>query len=218
MTPSLVVLDLDGTVLDVAPRYRRLHRDVVARHGGVPLDPAEYWRAKRDAVPEPEILARAGLGGAAAAAAETARQRALEERRYLRLDRPWPWTEAALDALGLLAPLVLVTLRRHADRLAWQLERLALHGRFARLVSGPGDGTPECKARLLREAGAADVRDAVVVGDTEVDVASGRAVGALTVALGCGIRSPARLAACRPDLLLDDLGQVAARLRQWNGR
>jgi phosphoglycolate phosphatase-like HAD superfamily hydrolase len=105
-----------------------------------------------------------------------------------------------------------VSLRRHADRLTWQLERLALAGRFARVVSGAGDGDPEAKVRLLAAAGMGDLRGAVVVGDTGVDVASGKALGALTVALGCGLRSPARLAACGPDLLLDDLGQVAARL------
>lgn len=217
MTPAQIIVDLDGTLLDVAPRYRRLHRDVVVRHGGRPLDGDDDWQAKRDGALEANLLALAGLTGAAASAADAARRSSLESRRYLRLDAPWPWTEAALDALGRLAPLVLVSLRRHADRLAWQLDRLGLRRRFAHVVCGPSTGDLEIKARLLRDAGLACPGGAVFIGDTEVDIASGRALGALTVAVGCGLRSPERLRSSQPNLLFDHLGHAAHELAALAG-
>lgn len=205
-------LDLDGPLLDVAERYHRLHRDLVLRRGGQPLAAAEYWELKRDRTPEEEILARAGLSPGAAAAAAAAHRSRIESRRYLRFDRPWAWTAPALDSLARLATPVLITARRHRDRLLWQLARLGLEERFESVLAGPGDGTPLSKARLLLDSRLTWAPGSVLVGDSEVDIASGRALGLITVALDCGVRNAARLAACNPDLLLGDLRQVAPRL------
>lgn len=209
----MIFLDLDGSLLDVAPRYHRLHSDFVSRLGGRPLEPAEYWEAKREGTREPALLARTGLSPEAAARADAARLRWIEGRRYLRLDRPWSWTLPVLQDLVRRAPLVLVTLRRRPDRLRRQLGILGLLPFFERVVAAPGDGTPEAKARLVREAGFTDLSGSVFVGDTEVDVASGRALGLRTAALSAGgLRTAARLAAWSPDALLEDLRQVPAWL------
>ena len=217
MTGGWIFVDLDGPLLDVAERLHRLHADLVLRHGGQPVDAETYWQAKRDRVPEAEILGWTGLPPDAAAAMLRSRARRIESPRYLLLDRPWPWTAAALTALADLAPLVLVTLRRHRGRLDRQLAALDLGRHFSRIVAGPGDGTREAKAELLRGAGVPVPAGSAFVGDTEVDVASGRSLGLLTIALRCGIRGDAALAACAPDLLLDDLRQVAPALasRGW---
>ena len=54
----------------------------------------------------------------------------------------------------------------------------------------------------------------IVVGDTEHDVACARAAGARAVAVATGGRDRAALAACAPDLLLDDLAD-ATPLLEW---
>ena len=54
----------------------------------------------------------------------------------------------------------------------------------------------------------------VVVGDTEHDIACARAAGARVVAVATGTRSREVLAAHAPDLLLDDLRDVAGLL-EW---
>jgi phosphoglycolate phosphatase-like HAD superfamily hydrolase len=207
MSGRWILLDLDGTLLDVSRRYYHLHRDLARRQGGTPLPAAEYWSLKRDRTPEAEILARAGLTPSAAAAA-AARERRLESRRYLALDRPWPWTAAVLGELARHAPLVLVTLRSRRDRLDIQLAALGLAAAFARVVAGAGDGTPQAKAGLVRAAGIAPGPGSVLAGDTEVDIASGRALGVTTVAVESGLRNAARLAAWSPDALLADLRQL----------
>ncbi len=214
---STVFLDLDGPVLDVADRYHRLHADLVSRRGGRPVDAETYWQAKRDRVPEAEILGWTRLPPDAAAAVLRMRGQRIESPRYLCLDRPWPWTAAALAALAELAPLVLVTLRRPRGRLDRQLAALNLDRHFSRSVAGPGDGTREAKAALLRSAGVPVPAGSAFVGDTEVDVAAGRSLGLLTIALRCGIRGDAAIASCDPDQLLDDLRQVPAQLeaRGW---
>jgi phosphoglycolate phosphatase len=212
MPERWIFLDLDGTLLDVSRRYHHLHRDLVRRHGGRPLAAEDYWALKRSRTPEPEILARTGVPPEAGAEISAAREHSFEERRYLRLDRPWPWTAAVLAALAPYGPLALVTLRSHSDRLLWQLKALGLHAPFARVISGRGDGTPQAKAGLVRAAGIDPAPGSLLVGDTEVDVASGTALGVRTVALTCGLRDAARLAAWAPDLLLDDLRGLPSAL------
>jgi phosphoglycolate phosphatase-like HAD superfamily hydrolase len=207
-----IFLDLDGPLLDVLPRYHRLHADVVRWRHGRPLDAAEYWQAKRQRVSETRILERTGLDAPAIRQAAARRLRWIESPRYLSLDRTWPWTQESLEALSCFGPLVLVTLRRRRDRLLWQLRHLGLRDRFHRIVSGPGDASVEAKAPLLRSAGVPIPPGSVLVGDTEVDVASAKALGLGTVALSCGIRCADALAAWQPDVLVDDLRQVAGYL------
>jgi phosphoglycolate phosphatase-like HAD superfamily hydrolase len=68
-------------------------------------------------------------------------------------------------------------------------------------------------ARIARTIGLPPSR-CIVVGDTEHDVACARAAGAHVVAVATGGVPRARLAACRPDLLLDSL-EDAAPLLAW---
>lgn len=204
MSRRWIFLDLDGPVLDVSWRYHQVHRDLVLRHGGSPLDRETYWEAKRNRVPEPEILTRTSVSPEA----DTERLAEIETPARLALDRPWPWTVAVLGELARWGPLALVTLRNHPDRLTNQLAALGLARHFERIVAGRGDGTPEAKAGLLRDSGIAWSPGSVLVGDTEVDVASGKALGLRTIALACGIRAPHLLERWSPDALLSDLRDV----------
>ena len=218
MSDGWIFLDLDGPLLDVLPRHTQLHSDLVLPRGGRPLAPQAYWEAKRERRTEPEILSETGLDPGAIEEVLGERARRIESRRYLELDRTWPWTEAILTDLARLAPLVLVTVRRHRDRLLWQLGRLGIRGHFQHVVSGLGDESVEAKAILLRAAGLAVPPGSVLVGDTEVDLASGRALGLRTAAVTCGIRGAERLAPWSPDALLQDLRDVPGWLASlhWN--
>ncbi len=57
-----------------------------------------------------------------------------------------------------------------------------------------------------------DGQDVVIIGDTEHDIACGRGLGAFSVGVCTGHYARADLAACAPDLLLDDLTDVAGFL------
>ena len=57
--------------------------------------------------------------------------------------------------------------------------------------------------------------DVWVIGDTPLDVSCARAVGARAVAVATGWHPLAELAACKPDLLLDDLSDPGELLRRW---
>jgi phosphoglycolate phosphatase-like HAD superfamily hydrolase len=90
-----------------------------------------------------------------------------------------------------------------------KLGHFGLGGRFA--FGGFGEMAPdrdELARALVRRIGrerGVPARRCIVVGDTEHDVACARAAGARVVAVATGTASMAELAACEPDLLLEDL-------------
>jgi phosphoglycolate phosphatase len=208
MSERWIFVDLDGPIFDVSARYHRLHEDIVKKYGGWPFPRSVYWDAKRRMTPETEILVRCGLPEEAAREAEAERREKIEHPEYLAIDKPWPWLAEPLNDLEDFGRLALVTLRAHPDRLRAQLRRHPLDLFFREILAGRGDGTPRAKADLIRKSGLFFDPGSVLIGDTEVDVESGRALGIRTIALGCGIRTPELLERCAPDVLLEDLRQV----------
>jgi phosphoglycolate phosphatase-like HAD superfamily hydrolase len=102
-----------------------------------------------------------------------------------------------------------------------KLEAFGISHRFAWGAfgeEGPDRDAIACLAvqRAALRHGVAPDR-CVVVGDTEHDVACARAAGAKAVAVASGSHTRDRLAACGPDLLLDDLRDPAA-LVAWARR
>jgi phosphoglycolate phosphatase len=82
-------------------------------------------------------------------------------------------------------------------------ERFAFGG-FGEMAADRDALARELVRRLGRDRGV-PARRCIVVGDTEHDIACARAAGALVVAVATGGAPIEALAACEPDLLLEDL-------------
>lgn len=201
-------LDLDGPILDVRRRYHSVHADILAALGvrEDPLDLAAFWEDKR-----------AGASGRALCAAHYPEVDAveygarwiaeIEAPERLLLDEVWTTARAALERLRASGPLVIVTLRQHGERVTGELARLGvevdrvLH---ASPLDGPGWNSKE---RLLRTERARE--GDWIVGDTEVDIRAGKALGMRTCGVTCGIRNAGLLAAEGPEHLVEDLAAFA---------
>ncbi len=210
----LALVDCDGPLIDVSARYARIHSELAAEFSGRPLPLPEYWRLKRARVSEVEIFTRTGLTIDDAEAASAERLRRIETERYLHHDRAWDFAETVLRQLrdaGLVQRAVLVTQRVSRQRTLDLLQRVGLARLLDGVVVGRGDNTLTAKVGTLRAASVNVSQPAVFVGDTEVDIASGQALGARTVAVLSGIRSRELLEACGPDVIMDDIRE----LPQW---
>jgi phosphoglycolate phosphatase len=214
MAVRLVVFDLDGTLVDSS-------RDLASAVN------AALQQVAPGAPPLPEVLVRSFIGSGARKLIERSLQASglplpaddvlpafLEEYRGRMLDttRLYPGVEAALDALA--AKTLAVLTNKPGDLSRAILEGLGVASRFARVYGG--DDLPERKPqpsgllRILEEAGTA-ASEAVLVGDSDIDVLTGRAAGVFTVGVSYGF-APHSLETTPPDLMIDDLGQLAARL------
>lgn len=132
--------------------------------------------------------------------------------RLLDTTRLYPGVEEALDAL---APRTFAVLsNKPGDFTRAILDGLGIARRFRRVYGG-GD-FPERKPdpagllRILDEAGAPPA-EAAMVGDSDIDVMTGRAAGVLTVGVSYGF-DPESLRSTPPDMMVDALGELAGRL------
>jgi len=212
---GLVVFDLDGTLIDSTA-------DLAAAVN------ATLARIAPDAPPLSVDRIRSfvghGVGMLVARALAEARVPARPEEVlpvYLDIYRRGMLNETRLypgvaEALALLDGYALAVLtNKPGDMARAILEGLGVAARFAR-ICGPEDvparkPDPAGLRWLMAEAGAGP-EAAAMVGDSPVDVRTGRAAGVLTVGVSYGL-DPEGLRAEPPDVMLDDLRALGDVMR-----
>jgi phosphoglycolate phosphatase len=211
---ELVVFDLDGTLIDSARDLATSVNAALARLApaapAVPLEKVRTFIGDGAAMLVARTLADAGVS----LALEVALPVFLEcyGTRLLDTTRLYPGVAEALDALRDRTLAVLTN--KPGDMSRRILEGLGVAGRFAR-IWGAGDvpakkPDPAGLQRLLGESGVAPAA-AVLIGDSAIDVRTGRAAGVRTVGVTYGL-DPEGLRAEAPDDLIDDLRALPALL------
>ena len=200
-----IFFDLDGPILDVSERYFRVHQDIIEQYGGKSMEKETYWHLKRDRQPLSALLAMVG-NPTREQAYRTHWFHKIELTRYLRHDRVIGGAREQLKELGKRYTLILVTLRQRRDHLSSQLRQLSLHPFFTVVLSASPAGADGTKVKqcLIAESGYLNGYS-LIVGDTEVDVRAGKALGVPTVAVLSGIRNRNRLAEEGPDWIVEDI-------------
>jgi phosphoglycolate phosphatase len=140
--------------------------------------------------------------------------------RMLDTTRLYPGVAETLDALA--GHTLAVLTNKPGDLSRAIVDGLGVGGRFAR-VYGSGDGLPRKPdptglATIIAETGSSPAAT-LMVGDSAVDVRTGRAAGVLTVGVTYGL-APESLRETPPDILLDDvraLPGLADRLSRRGG-
>ncbi|HEY7409414.1 MAG TPA: HAD-IA family hydrolase [Vicinamibacteria bacterium] len=210
----LVVFDLDGTLVDssqdLAAALNASLRRVAPATPLLPLSEVRGMIGDGARQLVARGLARAGLG----LSPEEVLPVFLEEYgvRLLETTRPYEGVAEALDAL--VPRRLAVLTNKPGDMSRRILDGLGLGGRFFRVLGGGDLGSkkpdPEGLLLLLAEAGAAP-GEAVLVGDSAVDVRTAHAAGVRAVGVSYGL-GPESLRETPPDLLLDDLRELPAHL------
>jgi phosphoglycolate phosphatase len=216
--PSLF-LDLDGPILDVSERYFRVHQYILKELGSRRLvrSKSSYWNMKRDRQPLSAILEKLSQPRVDQAAFSRLWLANIESPEYLILDQVIPGATKQLLELGRLFTLVLVTLRHNRNGVHEQLRNLGLQPLLTKvLCQAPAqDRSWEVKRDLIAESGLIS-NAAWIVGDTEVDIRAGKALGMGTVAVLSGIRNLKNLKAVSPDLIVKDIRHLGMRLPNRN--
>ncbi len=210
--PRLIAFDLDGTLVDssgdLATAVNRTLPRVLPGTTTLPVEVVRGYIGEGATV-----LLRRCLDhlGRADVAADDVLPAFLEAYRGCLLDttRPYPGVVEALRDLALVddAPALCVLTNKPGDLSRALLDGLGLGATFARVL-GSGDGLPRkpdpAGLRALMLSAGADASTTVLVGDSRVDVQTGRAAGVFTVGVDYGLDLDG-LRAARPDLLLHDL-------------
>ena len=215
MTAGLVVFDLDGTLIDSSADLAGAVNATLARIA--PEAPALPVERVRSFVGHGvrALVARALAEAALPHRPEDVLPLYLQVYRGRMLDttRLYPGVAEALEALGGYRLDVLTN--KPGDMSRAILEGLGVAPRFTR-ICGPEDvpgkkPDPAGLRWLMADAGTGPESTAMV-GDSAVDVRTGRAAGVLTVGVSYGL-DPEGLRSDPPDVTLGDLRGLAEALR-----
>jgi phosphoglycolate phosphatase-like HAD superfamily hydrolase len=190
---ALVIVDLDGPILDVAPRYFAAHCLALAETGAESPQRAleSYWLAKQRGETVCDDPAYAA-----------AFKRIIERDDLLEMDRLQP---GALEALASLPHKTVLSLRTNVVGARRAVLRLGVTA-VAQVDFVPHN--PEGKVPFARGLG--DIR--AVIGDTEADADVARALGVPFLGVSCGIREEGRLRREGAVHVADDLAGAVAWL------
>jgi phosphoglycolate phosphatase len=230
MDPSLVLFDLDGTLVDCAGAGRRAIETAFREVLGLPdiEGPSRRVRfeGKTDPVIVEEIAREAGVPVERLAGVEAEFRASYVGALREELARPdprrriMPGVRALLEALRHEPQVLIGLLTGNIEEGARaKLEPFGLNGYF---TSGGFSSDHKDRAEIARVA-----RDRLahltgreippervsVVGDTELDIHCARVNGFRAVAVQSGWIPRERLLAARPDALFDDLTDLPAVLR-----
>lgn len=193
----LLIIDLDGPVLEVAPRYWAAHEIALARSGarGLVGDVAALWAAKRTGAPVADPERGAYLDAFRAV---------VERDDLLLLDRLQPGALEALARLATRFDVHILSLRTNAAGARARCSSLGITtvAPVTFVAHNPEGKVPAARALASGSTVVA------VVGDTEADAAVARALGAPFWGVTCGIRTEERLRAEGAERVLPDLGTV----------
>jgi phosphoglycolate phosphatase len=210
--PALIVFDLDGTLVDSSRDLANAVNAALRRiDPAAPALPLETVRSFIGSGAR-NLVARSLVHAGVALPPEDALPVFLEEysRRLIEHTRFYPGVEDALERLS-AHPLAVLT-NKPGDMSRRILDALGAGPRFFRVYGG-GDlalkkPDPDGLLRLMAEA-MATPRTTVMVGDSGIDVRTGRAAGARTAGVRYGF-DPESLVTEPPDVLFDSLEELPA--------
>ena len=211
---DLVVFDLDGTLIDSAGDLARSVNAALERLAPgtppVPLDRVRTFIGDGAA-----MLVSRTLGAAGVSVSTEEALRVFLDCYQARLLDTTVLHAGVLESLDALGDRTLAVLTNKPGEMSRHiLQGLGVAGRFAR-ICGAGD-VPAKKPdpaglRLILDQTGVPPEAAVLVGDSAIDVRTGRAAGVRTVGVTYGL-DPAGLEAMAPDVLIADLRELAPRL------
>lgn len=122
--------------------------------------------------------------------------------------KPIPNIHFALESLQRKAKLAIITMRHYPPaKVGEELKQFGLAKYFTLILTANDTNkpkpSPEAFKKALKFMGV-KFCDCLVVGDSVIDIAAGKAVGAKTIAVLSGLYSKKELAKLNPDLILRD--------------
>lgn len=207
----VILMDLDGTLLDVSERWYRVHHDVAETMRFRPLEKRNYLDQKRDGVPESDIIGQSDIDRHLIPDYLQKRAALLESQEYLRFDMLKSSALRALENLSRAYPLVLVTKRRERQNCLEELRAFCLENFFQEIIITESLSKKEAVSHLLQ--GFPD-RNFLVIGDTEDDVQLARDLETTSIIVKDGVRSEKYLERINADILVDSVGAAEETIKK----
>jgi len=206
-----IFFDLDGPILDVSKRYYKVFLDIAG--GKSKLSKKAFWELKKKKTPWPKIFKKAGL--------KIKKDDFLklwlwciEGKIYLSLDKLHSNAKKRLFSLSKKNSLYLISLRQSKKNLFWQVKKLGIDKYFKKIIHcSHGSSKPwQGKAKLIRK-NLRSKEQALIIGDTEVDIRAAKILKIQSIGVTSGIRRKELLMKEKPDSLVSNIGNIPKAIK-----
>lgn len=205
----VIFLDLDGTLLNTFERHYTLYKDILTKLNvkNTALSSEDFWNKKKEGIPTAQLLSD-NLTTHQKETFQSLWLEEIEKKEYLELDFLFKDSLHVLPYLKSKSQLVLTTLRHNKSNLRWQIKKVKIDTFFKDVLIGSPQKV-HIKEHLARKyISKFHLRAEYIIGDTEVEIQTGKALGIETIALATGLRSKTFLESHKPDFLIDNLNQL----------
>jgi len=207
-----IFFDLDGPIIDVSRRYFFVHKIICQKLGVKKIGTLEsYWRETRRKISYEELL-------------HTKNKALIDRYKYLwlaniekqenfRKDKIFSYSKGVMQKLAKNNNLVLVTLRRKKKTLLKELFRFGLKKYFKEIFVVFDNNIEHhvSKYKAVKKSSYFK-KDAVFVGDTEVDIKAAKMLEIKIIGVTSGIRNKKTLKTFKPDAIIKDITLLERRL------
>lgn len=208
----MIIFDFDGTLVDISQKYHKVYSNFVRNLNGIPLPPDVYWEMKRREASPKDILLASRVNDQTPEALQEFVKDNIEREEHLRLDRLFTSTDFVLNRLSIDHTCILVSKRRNKVLFERQVEWLNITKYFKYIIAA-GDATnyqagvsATSKSDAIKSLGI--TLPACIIGDSGLDVLTGKTLGITTCAVTTGIRNRTTLQGYCPDFIIEDLGDI----------
>jgi phosphoglycolate phosphatase len=185
---KVIVLDLDGTLLDTSARHYAVYSLIAQSLQVQVLSFTAYIKLRRTGMNNLDVLTKCGLRLEDRELAKSTWLKYIETLAMLKLDQVFPGVPEWLGSHENCIKFVLVTLRSNARMLRAQLVWLQLLPYFQQVLDVPHqDDTVGAKARAVRENIQADI--VAWIGDSEIDIMAAQQIGVEAIGVTSGMRT-----------------------------
>jgi phosphoglycolate phosphatase-like HAD superfamily hydrolase len=217
-----ILLDLDGTLLNISERYYQLYKDISKKLNINPLPKNKFWQFKRLKKSNKDIVKKTYKGkdiDLICSAFERIYLRDIEKRKYLKFDT---FSKENIKTIQHIKQknikIVIWTLRKSKINVISQLKKFGVNNMIDGIISREDirNNTKDIRIKgidIKKEMIAKFIemyknKGTLVIGDTEADILAGKFANLPTIAVCNGLRDKSFLLNEKPFLLLNSLSQL----------
>lgn len=203
----VLLVDVDGPILNTVNRHYYVYAKLLQKLGAQPIPKASYWEKKRERISD-FMMSGVTITERAKRKYQEDKKSMIERPSVLKLDRLQYGTLETLRRLAQQYRIIFITLRQNEENVRRELERLGVL-RYAECLHVATDQKHGARAKMnaVKRCNHSS-RNAILIGDTEIDHQTAKLLRIPFVAVTNGIRSSRFLQTLHPVKMISSFTQV----------